>query len=91
MNKFNQNEFANALLGKCTKNEIRQCPFCGGNDFTTTENFATIMIGDDLSNISIGPNIPSGMIICKNCGHIDFFALGALGLLHKTEDENAEK
>ena len=43
--------------------------------------FAAILIGEDMSSINIGPHIPSGMIICEYCGHIDFFALGVLGLV----------
>ena len=62
------------------------CRFCGGQRFTSTDKLATILIGDDLNSISIGPSIPSGMIVCENCGHIEFFALGALGLLSKKEE-----
>lgn len=82
MAKYNPNIFIDAIKKKMSK-EVPQCPYCGGNKFTTTENVAEILIGDDISNLSLGPHIPSGMLICEKCGHIEFFALGALGLMEE--------
>lgn len=45
------------------------------------------LIGDDTKNISLGPNIPAGIVVCENCGHMEFFAMGSLGLL-KTEEHD---
>ncbi|MBR6855085.1 MAG: hypothetical protein IKN03_06790 [Fibrobacter sp.] len=89
--KYNPSDFVKKLQTKCPKLNLRTCPFCGGNDFTTTENFASILVRDDILINSLGPNIPSGMIICKNCGHIDFFALGALNLLPAKDENDAKK
>ena len=60
---------------------IPNCPYCGGQTFTSTDKFATILIGEDIHSINLGPSIPSGILVCANCGHIEFFALGSLGLL----------
>lgn len=90
MTKYNPDEFANALMAKCSGSTLRPCPFCGSQEYTTTADFATVLISNDLSNVSLGPNIPAGMVICKNCGHMDFFALGALDLLPKKEAENGK-
>lgn len=81
MSKYNPNEFIAALGKKMNRREIPNCPYCGGDKFTTTQNFATILIGYDTNNINLGPSIPAGMVICENCGHLEFFAMGPLGLL----------
>ena len=85
MNKFNPKKFITQLGKKVNGRNIPNCPYCGGEKFTTTEKFATILIGEDLENLNLGPSIPSGMLICENCGHIEFFALGSLGMLEKKD------
>lgn len=88
MNKYEPKEFIQKL-SKRMPNNIPACPFCHGDQFTSTEDFASIIIGKDISTINLGPSIPAGMLICQTCGHIEFFALGALGLLkNKEEEEN---
>ena len=90
MNKYDAKEFISALGEKMGNRNVPNCPYCGGNKFTSTDKLATIFIGEDLSGINLGPNIPSGMIICESCGHIEFFALGSLGLLNnKGESKDA--
>ena len=91
MNKYNPKEFVKVLEKRCNGRDIPNCPYCGGQNFTSTDKFATILIGDDLKSINLGPSIPSGMIVCANCGHIEFFALGSLGLLKETEDNSDGK
>lgn len=91
MTKYEPTDFINALKDKMNGRSIPNCQYCGGRKFTSTDKFATILINDELNGISIGPNIPSGMVICENCGHIEFFALGSLGLLHmKGESKDAK-
>ena len=90
MNKYNNKDFVHALTKKMGGNNIPDCPYCGGKKFSTPEQFATLIIGEDLSGINLGPSIPSGMIICENCGHINFFALGLLGLLPKDGGQTNE-
>lgn len=89
MSQYNPQEFINALIRKAPGKQL-VCPYCQGTHFTSTEDFATILIGKDLSSIHLGSSIPSGMAICQTCGHIDFFALGALGLLEKKEESNGK-
>ena len=88
MSKYNPNEFIAALEKKLNGRKIPNCPYCGGDKFTTTQNFATILIGDDTKSINLGPSIPAGMVICEKCGHMEFFAMGSLGLL-KTEGHDS--
>lgn len=91
MSKYNPNEFIAALGAKMNGRNVPNCPYCGGNKFTTTQSFATILIGDDTKNISLGPNIPAGIVVCENCGHMEFFALGSLGLLKMEEHDGDGK
>lgn len=89
MTKYNSEDFISALQKKIKKDFT--CPFCGCNHFSGTEYFATILTGSDLSSINIGTSVPSGIIICENCGHMDFFALGAFGLLTKDGENDGKQ
>lgn len=90
MTKFNPADFIKALQNKMRGRGLPACPYCGGNKFTTTENIATILIGTDIEGINIGPHIPCGMIVCEQCGHMEFFALGALGLMKGDSSDNGK-
>ena len=89
MSKYVPNDFIKKL-SKVMKKNFPTCPYCGGKHFNTTENFAVILVNNDYSSFNIGPSIPTGMVICENCGHIDFFALGALNKI-KEEDQKDGK
>ena len=87
MSKYNSRMFVEKFNKKVS--QIPECPYCHGTNFTTTEECAIILIGNDTKNLNLGPHIPAGMVICQNCGHIEFFALGTYGLLE--DDKNEEK
>lgn len=86
MAKYNPEKFIN-ILNKKISGSIPICPFCGGQKYTSTDSVASILIGDDTSNLNLGPHVPSGMIICENCGRIEFFALGVLGLMEDSQKD----
>ena len=91
MSKYNPNKFIAALGQKMNRHGFPSCPYCGGQKFTTTQNFATFLIAEDTQNINLGPNIPAGMVVCEKCGHIEFFAMGPLGLLNTEENDGTVK
>ena len=91
MSKYNPNKFIAALGQKMNGDGFPSCPYCGGQKFTTTQNFATFLIAEDTQNINLGPNIPAGMVVCEKCGHIEFFAMGPLGLLNTEENDGTVK
>ena len=91
VNKYDPGLFVAAIESRINNSRVPQCRYCGGNKFTTTDSMASVLIGKDLNAISIGPSIPSGMIVCEKCGHIEFFALGALGLLKKEDGDTDGK
>lgn len=88
MSKYEPQKFLDALNQKAPNKQL-VCPYCGGSQFTTPKEFASLLINSEMSNINIGPTIPSGMIICSKCGHMDFFALGILNLLEKKEEKDS--
>ena len=62
MKKYNPQDFITALNNTAPNKQLI-CPYCKGTQFTSTEDFASILIGKDLSELNLGPSIPSGMII----------------------------
>lgn len=90
MNKYEPQKLIDALNDRITVPS--KCPFCGGVRFTSIQQFASISIGEDFDVTTLGPSVPAGLVICKNCGFIYFFSLGVLGLLNNSDggDENGE-
>ena len=88
MRKFESREFLNALDERTKGHAIPTCPYCGGTDLAVSSKVAKVIIDEDIDAISIGPTIPSGLIVCKKCGHLNFFAIGALGLLKEKGGDN---
>ena len=87
MSKYDPNLFITEIEKRINNGRVPQCRYCGGNKFTTTDSMASILIGKELHSVSLGPSVPAGMIVCEKCGHIDFFALGALGFLQKEDEQ----
>lgn len=84
MSKYEPQKFIDALNKKAPNKKL-VCPYCGGTQFTTLEEYASILINKEMTSINIGSSVPAGMIVCSTCGHIDFFALGTLDLLERKE------
>lgn len=84
---FHSEDFVGALKAKLGDRFLPACSFCGRNEFTTVKEFASVNVNENFGGIRIGTSIPAGIVICKNCGHIDLFALGALGMLPQKDKE----
>ena len=64
-----------------------KCPACSHSDFILTEGYFTHDLQDNLVSRHIGgKNVPVFPVVCKNCGFIMEFAVGALGFLPKKDD-----
>ena len=83
-NNFDQKKFIEKLRVKF-KNKIPNCQFCGGNDFTVPTEISSVVLSKKINTMQLGLSMPAGMIVCTKCGHMSFFALGALGMLSKEE------
>lgn len=65
------------------------CPMCGKNQWVLADGYFNHHIQNQVTGGLVlgGPIIPAAAIICGNCGFISQHALGALGLLPKSEEE----
>ena len=57
------------------------CPCCGGRKFSVHNEAATLSVSDQLNVLKIGNYVPAAILICDNCGNLQFFALAKLGLI----------
>lgn len=78
MRKFSESEFLEALQSKIVPSLT--CPICGGTQFTTYPKFTSMPVQERIGGAEFGSYVPCGILICKNCGRIDLFSLGALGI-----------
>jgi len=82
---FNKN--IENIVNKLAEKQVKlKCPMCNGGSFKLAGGYFAHDLQDDLDSRSIGgKNIPTLPLVCKNCGFVAEFALGALGLLPVTE------
>jgi RNase P subunit RPR2 len=60
------------------------CPMCTNIQWELGDGYFNFFLSKNYKETQIGGvNIPAISIICKNCGHISFHALGTIGLLPK--------
>lgn len=58
------------------------CEVCGRNNWAVIDQAVSIQVTDLSGSWQIPPpQIPSGGLVCNNCGNIRLFALAALGML----------
>ena len=62
-----------------------KCPYCGGMKFSISGELATISVTKQIGSVDIGTHIPSAVLICENCGNLQFFALAKLGMMERKE------
>ena len=68
------------------------CPMCQNNSFTLADGYFHNTLQSDLVTISIGgQNMPTVAIICTKCGFVSQHALGILGLLPKTNNNESNE
>lgn len=88
--KYDASAFIAALNERMLSRKMPKCPFCGGDKYTTPEQVATIPVGVSFKGLSVGQTAPCAMIVCTKCGHVDYFALGALGLLPSNDKKGGQ-
>ena len=67
------------------------CPICHQAKYSFLDGYTVDPLQNNYKNLELGGKvIPSVMIVCNNCGHLDRFSLGVLGLLEK-ENNTEEK
>ena len=85
---FPSDQFLHTIQTKCPNPQ--PCPFCGGQHFSSLQQFANLPVQSDQDGFSLGQSLPCGVLICTNCGHVNFFALAALGLKKGGAEGNAK-
>ena len=64
------------------------CPICHQSRYTFVDGYTIDPVQDDYKAMQIGGKIiPSILLVCNNCGHIDRFSLGVLGLMDMKEQK----
>ena len=78
-------DFKEQLLEKIKTKMIKtDCELCDQNSWSVVDKAIALNITDLSGGVRIPPpQIPTGAIICNNCGNVRFFALGVLDLLPK--------
>jgi ribosomal protein L37E len=72
---------------------VLPCPRCGNKNFNLVGGYVNSIIQTELTGGVVigGPVIPSVIIVCDHCGFMSQHAIGKLGLLPKTENQNTEE
>ncbi len=88
--KYHVSAFIAELNARMQSRPMPKCPFCGGSNYTTPEQVATIPVGYTFRGLSVGQTAPCAMVVCTKCGHVDYFALGMLGILPRANKEGGQ-
>ena len=82
-------EFREKVLAALSEKRANPtCEICGQNNWSVVDQAASVQLTDLSGGFRIPPpQIPAAALVCNNCGNIRLFALGALGLLPKSEDK----
>lgn len=74
------------------KGAPRPCPMCGTLRWTLADGYVLIPLLQDYAATAFvvgGPAVPCAALVCTNCGHVSYHALGPLGLLPTQPGERA--
>ena len=64
------------------------CPICHQSKYTLLDGYIVNPLQSRIDNMQLGGRlIPSIMLVCNNCGHLDKFSLGVLGLMKDKRNE----
>lgn len=86
-NTYNADAFLSALMPRLVHGAFPPCPCCGGREFHSGPQYTPLLVSETIGRVQLTRSMPAGTVVCKKCGHIEFFALGALGLLPVKEDQ----
>ncbi len=92
MKELSDKQQQNIIKRLQAKGVTLPCPRCGNKSFTLLSGYFNNAVTTELGAFVIGgPNIPSVVTVCSNCGFISQHALGALGLLPDSVEGNNDK
>lgn len=63
-------------------NATRPCSRCGAVNFAILDGYVNMPVSLDPGAMPVdGPTIPAAVACCNTCGHLEFHALGPLGIM----------
>ena len=67
------------------------CPICHQSKYSFVDGYSVDIIQQQYKGLQLGGRImPKVILVCNNCGHIDSFSLGVLGLMEDNADDTDE-
>jgi hypothetical protein len=89
ISKEQKGKIINALT---ERGAVLPCPRCGNKNFTLLDGYINSLVQPEVTSGIIlgGPTVPTVGVVCSRCGYLCQHAIGALGLLPKTENTNQE-
>ncbi len=91
MEKYNSNVFITRLQERLANKAMPTCRFCGGTEYYSGPQYVPMIATDAFDKVALKESIPVGVVVCKKCGHVELFALGALDLLPKRNESVPQK
>ncbi len=68
------------------------CPICHQSKYSFVDGYSVDIIQQQYKGLQLGGRImPKVTLVCNNCGHIDSFSLGVLGLMEDNADDADER
>ena len=67
------------------------CPICHQSKYTLLDGYFVDVIQNRFQDLQLGGRIlPSFMLVCNNCGHLENFSLGVLGLMEIENNQDGK-
>ena len=86
MTEEKKKKIANALA---TRIEKLFCPICHHQKYTLLDGYFIDSIQEDYREMRLdSKRLPSIILVCNNCGHLDSFSLGVLSLIEEDKQIN---
>jgi len=71
--------------------ESFDCPICHQSKYSFVDGYSVDIIQQQYKGLQLAGRImPKVTLVCNNCGHIDNFSLGVLGLIEDNTENSDE-
>lgn len=92
MDEAERKKIEEALVAKGAD---KRCERCGYATFSIMDGYDSISVlrdfrEDDVTELWASKRLPCAIVACNNCGNINLYALGALGIFEGKTPEDAD-
>lgn len=93
MEQLIPNSTLEKIAAKLNERQIkRECPMCREGVFIIVDGYVIPVLQANTKNLKLsGKSLPTVAVMCKNCGYLMQFSLGALGLMVENKEEENVK